>query len=83
MLKNKLKIAIVSGGLSNERAVSIKTGQQVFKNLSNKKFDKSLIEISKEGKWLLTRSKTLKGKFNRKALTIMHPKQGIANNGYF
>ncbi len=81
MSKNKLKIAVISGGLSNERDVSIKTGQQIFHNLSDEKYDKFFIEISKDGKWLLSDDNLkLRTKYITKSLVIMHPDKGIVEN---
>ncbi len=79
--KQKMKIAVVCGGLSNERDVSIKTGRQVFKNLNNEKYDKCLIEITEDGKWLLRGDSLETGTDTAaKSLTIMHPDCGIAKN---
>lgn len=36
---NKLKLALISGGVSSERDVSLKSGQQVFSALANEKYD--------------------------------------------
>ena len=79
--KQKMKIAVVCGGLSNERDVSVKTGRQVFKNLDNEKYDKCLIEITEDGKWML-RGNSLETGIDavEKSLTIMHPDCGIAKN---
>lgn len=56
----KINIAVVSGGPSNERDVSIKTSQQIAKALSKNKYNVFLIEITKNKKWLF------KGKFENK-----------------
>ena len=82
MSKNKIKIAVISGGLSNERKVSIKTGQQVFNNLSEEHYDKFLVEMTQDGIWLLSEDNLKLGENSAKAkaLTIMHPDQGIAKN---
>ena len=82
MPNNKIKIAVINGGLSNEREVSIKTGQQVFNNLSDENYDKFLVEMTKDGRWLLSGDNLKLGaKFSgTKALTIMHPDKGIAKN---
>lgn len=84
MLK-KVKIAIVSGGLSNERDVSIKTGQQVYDNLPDDVYDKNFVEISKDGRWLLKCGGDLIEKSKQKddatqSLTIMDSQGGITKN---
>jgi len=82
MLKNKIKIAVISGGLSNERKVSIKTGRQVFNNLSEENYDKFLVEITHDGKWLLSKNNLKLGSNSNKikTLTLMHPNHGVAKN---
>ena len=51
--RNKIKVAVLCGGLSSEREVSLMSGRQVFNALSEKKYKRSLIEITKDGRWLL------------------------------
>ncbi|MBU4455228.1 D-alanine--D-alanine ligase [Patescibacteria group bacterium] len=82
MQNKKINIAVISGGLSNERDVSIKSGRQVFDNLSDIKYNKHLIEITKNGQWLLKENNLTVNpkKGQAKALTIMHPRQGIVKN---
>jgi len=48
----KINVAIICGGPSNEREVSLKTGNQILKNLPSK-YKPHLIEITKNGEWLL------------------------------
>lgn len=57
MPKKKIKVLVISGGPSSEREISLKTGEQIAKFLPRKKYDPYLVEITKEGKWLL-RGKT-------------------------
>ncbi|MDP3043240.1 MAG: D-alanine--D-alanine ligase family protein [bacterium] len=82
MQNKKINIAVISGGLSNEREVSIKSGRQVFDNLSDIKYNKYLIEITQNGQWLLKENNLMldSKKGSTRALTIMHPRQGIVKN---
>ncbi len=52
-MRKKIKVAVICGGPSNERAVSLKTGDQVLKALSTKKYETYLLEVTKQGGWLL------------------------------
>lgn len=80
-MPEKIKIAVISGGLSNEREVSLKSGEQVFSNLDDEKYEKYLIEITKDGKWLTTRNNLLiEDKSKNKSLVIMDSEKGIAEN---
>lgn len=49
----KLKIAVLYGGASAEREVSLVTGRAVFDNLDRKKYAVSLVEMTKESKFIL------------------------------
>ena len=49
----KINIAILMGGQSAEREVSLRTGKKIASFLDRKKYNIQLIEISKTGKWLL------------------------------
>ena len=53
MAKKKINVLVICGGPSNEREVSLKTGLQIAKALPKDKYQLTLAEISKEGKWLL------------------------------
>lgn len=83
-MSKKIKIAILTGGLSNEREVSLKTGKQVFNNLSNEKYEKYLIEMTSEGRWLLSGSEKVieNNNINNKvqSLVIMDPNKGVTKN---
>ena len=59
-MKNKLRVGILMGGISNEREVSLKSGEQVFNNLSRDHYIVRAIEISKNGVWILDKKKTLR-----------------------
>lgn len=75
------KIAIIIGGPSNEREVSLKSGEQVWEGLNPDKFEKSLIEISKTGQWLLHPNPTFPlSPENTQPLTIFDPQTGFAKN---
>ena len=81
-MSRRIKVAVISGGLSNERDVSIKSGIQIFNNLSSASYDKFLIEITQDGKWLLKGDK-LKIESNISKITtlaIIDPEIGINKN---
>lgn len=48
----KINLAIIGGGLSNEREVSLMTSRQIAESLSRKKYNVSLVEIANNGKWI-------------------------------
>ncbi|MBI2355686.1 MAG: D-alanine--D-alanine ligase [Candidatus Doudnabacteria bacterium] len=50
--QKKLKVALIFGGTSQEREVSLSTGATMAQNLDPRKYDVIPIEISKQGKWL-------------------------------
>jgi D-alanine-D-alanine ligase len=47
----RLRVAVIAGGPSNEREVSLKTGEQVLRNLDPSRYEPSFIEISTDGRW--------------------------------
>jgi|SRR3989344_3803456 len=51
-MTKKINVAVICGGVSNERDISLKSGQQVARSLPAK-YSTHLIEIQKDGKWLL------------------------------
>ncbi len=51
--RKKLNVAIVRGGFSNEREVSLKSGAQIARALPAERYNVSLIEIKKNGRWIL------------------------------
>jgi D-alanine-D-alanine ligase len=59
MAKKKLKVALIFGGTSEEREISLRTGFTMAGNLDPKKYEVIPIEISRDGKWL-TSSETIK-----------------------
>lgn len=50
---SKLKIAVLFGGVSEEHAVSIKSAQEIARNLDPGKFEPLYIGITKAGRWTL------------------------------
>lgn len=50
---DKLKIAIIFGGCSEEHPISIKSAQEVAKNLDMEKYEPFYIGITKNGDWKL------------------------------
>jgi len=51
MNNSKIKIAIIMGGPSAEREVSLNTGKNIFENLDKNKYEPVTIEILQDGKW--------------------------------
>lgn len=51
-MKKRLRIAVLMGGPSPERAVSMTTGLQIISSLNPQKYSVLPVEITKEGKWL-------------------------------
>lgn len=48
----KIRVAVVAGGISNEREVSLKSSAQIFEGLSSlSKYEVSFLEITPSGKW--------------------------------
>lgn len=50
----KLKVAVLFGGQSSEHEVSCRSALTIINNMDNEKYEKILIGITKEGKWLYT-----------------------------
>ncbi len=53
MPNKKLKVAVLYGGISNERDISIMTGKNIIGALDIKKYSVHPIEIAKNGSWKL------------------------------
>lgn len=51
-MSDKTRVAIICGGISNEREVSLKSGRQIMENLDPIKYEPSMVEISADGHWL-------------------------------
>jgi D-alanine-D-alanine ligase len=49
---SKIKVAVLTGGKSSERKVSLITGKNVIKNLDPAKYEVWPIKITKENKWI-------------------------------
>lgn len=55
---NKIRVAVVCGGVSSEREISLKSGYQVLKHLDRSRYEPHLVEITTEGVWLLAETAT-------------------------
>lgn len=53
----KINVAVIMGGPSVEREVSLRSGEQVIKNLDTKKYNAFPVEITKDFKWLIGEEK--------------------------
>ncbi len=51
MSEQRIKVAVLMGGPSSEHEVSLKTGQNVIKNLDSEKYEAEPIIIEKNGEW--------------------------------
>ena len=60
----RLKIAVLMGGLSAEREVSLVTGKAVFENLDRKKYLPTLVEMAKDGSFKFNFLSSVKTKFD-------------------
>lgn len=49
----KLRVAVLCGGSSAERSISLVTGQGVYKNLDRKKYTVSLVELTVDGRFVV------------------------------
>ncbi|RJQ29260.1 D-alanine--D-alanine ligase [Candidatus Parcubacteria bacterium] len=67
MARNRIKVAVICGGPSSEREVSLKSGEEVLKALPRIKYSSAKIEIMRDGRWLL----------GKKTLAVFHPREGI------
>ena len=52
-MAEKLNIAVIAGGFSNERDISLLTAKQIADNLPSDKYQVKIIEITPERTWLL------------------------------
>ncbi len=52
-MENKIKVAVLVGGPSSEHEVSLKTGDNVLKNLNPDKYEGIKVRIGKDGKWMI------------------------------
>ena len=49
---NKMKVAVLFGGVSSEHDVSVVSATSVLNNLDKEKYDVIMIGITKDGRWL-------------------------------
>ena len=73
MIKSKINVLVLCGGPSNEREVSLKTGLQIAKALPKDKYQLTLAEIAKDGKWLLRDSASYLSGDSKNAGTALIP----------
>jgi D-alanine-D-alanine ligase len=79
----KIRVAVIAGGFSSEREVSLKSGAQMRKGLDPKKYQPRLIEITKEGRWLLAApSAARKSAKPLRSLTLLNPERGITKRDF-
>lgn len=55
--KRKLRVAVIMGGKSAEREVSLKSGKAILKNINRKKYNVLPVIISKNNRWTCTKTK--------------------------
>lgn len=68
----KINVLIISGGSSNERQISLKSGQEVYKNLSFDQYSVRRLEISQNNQWILSDEvKYLNNKNSKSEFTIL------------
>jgi D-alanine-D-alanine ligase len=70
----KIKVAILAGGPSEEHEVSLKSGNQVLENIDPKKYEASLVKIDKNINWAMD-SKEIKNNFDI-VFIALHGKYG-------
>ncbi len=51
-MHKKINVAIIGGGISNEREISLKTSKQIALALPSQKYNTFFIEIAKDNRWL-------------------------------
>ncbi|MHB8870933.1 MAG: D-alanine--D-alanine ligase family protein [Candidatus Doudnabacteria bacterium] len=49
---SKLKIAVLSGGISNEREVSLNTAEQILSNIPKDKYEVFKVDVNSDLKWI-------------------------------
>jgi len=77
----KIKVAVIGGGFSNERDISIMTAEQIAAALPADKYDVSLIEITPEKVWLLRDDfKQLSDSVGSTELVALDPKNPALKN---
>lgn len=53
-MKNKLNIAVLGGGYTSEREISLNSAKQIFANLSTNKCNPFLVDVSYDGMFCIT-----------------------------
>jgi D-alanine-D-alanine ligase len=56
--QRKIRVAVICGGTSSEREVSLQSGKQVIEHLDRSLYEPRYIEIAKNGQWLLKDTQT-------------------------
>ncbi|MFN3952087.1 MAG: D-alanine--D-alanine ligase [Thermaurantimonas sp.] len=54
MPESTIRVAVLCGGYSAEREISLKSGRVVFENLPSEKFEKYLVDVRREGIFVKT-----------------------------
>jgi D-alanine-D-alanine ligase len=79
----KINVAVIAGGFSSEREVSLKSGAQIAKALDRRKYEPKLIEITKDGRWLLSApAASRRGGTRVRSLTLLNPERGITKRDF-
>ena len=66
----KKNIALVTGGYSNESAISYKSASNVFDNIDSEKYNCYIIDINKNG-WYYTNENNLQNEVNKNDFSII------------
>ena len=79
MLDKKITVGVLSGGVSLEHEVSLKSGKTIKNNLDSNKYNVADIFVAKSGQWfldgVLISSKNLKGKIDV-IFSVLHGSYG-------
>jgi len=74
---DRLKLAIIFGGCSEEHPVSIKSAQEVARNLDLKKYEPFYIGITKSGAWKLCDSPTANWESGNSRPAVLSPDRSV------
>lgn len=78
IMKNKLHIAILAGGISSEYEVSLRSGKEIGAALNKEKYIVDMIEISKQGVFIKNSSKLLHNTSHKEQVfSIIDPSNGL------
>ena len=69
-MKKQPNIAVLGGGYSSERQISLNSAKQVFLNLPDEKFNKFLIDVSKDALFCIYENEKIKVDFNDFSINI-------------